>query len=1388
MLALQLVVAAFIPSVAGSDGAPIADARACADVQTQAWCARVCDDIRRGEYEFHEFAGERGVWSAPNRAQGLRTRASVRGLEVFARAIGADGLDAPWRLRLRTAAFGREDLHALDLPRIDVRANTTQLEHGLCTETLENHAGGLQQTWIVPTRVVGEGSLCVGLEVCGDVGVELDDGARSARFVDASGRVVARYRGLFVVDATGRELDARLELSTIGLDVRIDDTDAEYPLTVDPVLTGPAWSFGADQAGAALGASVSGAGDVNGDGYDDVIVGAAGYDVSGANRGRAYVFHGSASGLSATPDWIVAGQQTNEGFGTCVATAGDVNGDGYSDVIVGATLYDGGQTDEGRAYVFLGSASGLATTAAWTTESNQASSDYGASVASAGDVNGDGYSDVIVGAPSYDNGETDEGRVFVFHGSATGLATTAAWTAESDQASAFFGEAVALAGDVNGDDFSDVIVGAWRYDNGQVDEGRAFVFLGSATGLGAVAAWTAESNQSTAEFGTTVATAGDVNGDGYSDVIVGADRATGGQTDEGRAYLYLGSSTGLATSAAWTREIDEAGARFGRSVSTAGDVNRDGYADVIVGAFGSTNGENAEGRAFVYLGSASGLETSAAWSAESNQALAFFGISVATAGDVDGDGCSDVLVGAYQFDDGEMDEGGAFLYRGLAQAPAAVALWTSESNQSNGNHGFAVSSAGDVNGDGYGDVIVGSPTYDGGATDEGRALVYLGSATGPAVSAAWIVEGGLTGADFGRSVAAAGDVNGDGYGDVIVGASAYTFPEVAEGRACVYAGSAAGLSTTPLWAVEGNLANARFGLFVRSAGDVNGDGYGDIAVGTSQYSNGQSLEGAAFVYHGSPTGPATTASWSIESNSSTALFGDTVGTAGDVNGDGFGDLIVGEPGYDLPTSGGGRVLVYHGSPSGLSTTASWIANGNQINGAFGNCTASAGDVNGDGYDDVVIGWPGFDNGQPDEGAAVVYFGSPTGLAAAAAWSAESDQASAGFGNVVAGAGDVDGDGYSDVLVGAENFDNGETDEGRAFLYLGSSLVPAPNAAWTAEADQATAFFGAALDGAGDVNGDGFADVIVGAWRYDAGSTNEGRAFVYIGNDGGARTTLLRQQRTDATTPITPPGRSDSQTSFRIRATMLSVFGRTQLQMENEVKPLGALLDGTSTTPGNFFDTGTDGSVPFNRLVSGLWPGTQYHWRVRAKYDLTKTPFQRNGPWFHPPTRAWNEAQLETAGPPPPSAYCPGDGSTIPCPCANNGGTGRGCSNSLFATGALLSGAGTTSVAADTLVLSASSMTGSVAVFFQGASQLAPAIVDDGLGCVGGPIIRLGTKTVAANASSFPQSGDPLISVRGAIPPAGAVRYYQCFYRNAVAAFCPPATSNRTNGLNVTWVP
>ena len=351
-------------------------------------------------------------------------------------------------------------------------------------------------------------------------------------------------------------------------------------------------------------------------------------------------------------------------MGWSVASAGDVNGDGYSDVIVGVPSYTNGQTNEGAAFVYHGSATGINTIAAAMVESNQANASMGNSVASAGDVNGDGYSDVIVGAPVYDNGQTDEGVAFVYHGSATGINTTAAATVESNQASAQMGVSVASAGDVNGDGYSDVIVGANGYDNGQTNEGAAFVYHGSASGISTTAAAMVESNQVSANMGYSVASAGDVNGDGYSDVIVGAYWYDNGQTDEGAAFVYHGSPTGINTTAAAFVESNQVNAFMGSSVASAGDVNGDGYSDVIVGAFNYDNGQTDEGAAFVYHGSASGISTTAAAMVESNQASAWMGYSVASAGDVNGDGYSDVIVGAHQYDNGQTDEGAAFVFMG----------------------------------------------------------------------------------------------------------------------------------------------------------------------------------------------------------------------------------------------------------------------------------------------------------------------------------------------------------------------------------------------------------------------------------------------------------------------------------------------------------------------------------------------------------------------------------------------------------------------------------------------------------------------------------------------------------------------------------------------------
>src|SRR5262245_5117687 len=1109
--------------VAGSEGGRAAGERG--------WTARMVEEIRRSEYRLSELAP--GVFTAPNRSQELRMRVNEKGLEVFPRSADVSGVGARWRVSLRTRSFGRlDDARPLARATVSAREDRAELEHGLLLEWFENGEGGIEQGWTIAARPAGTEPLAIGLAVAGDLSLRIEEGARSGVLVDSGGAAVLRYRDLRAFDATGRALEARLEPSPDGVRIEIDDAAAAYPLTVDPILTGPAWMAESDQANADLGNSVATAGDVNADGYDDVIVGANFFDHGQTNEGRAFVYLGSAAGLATSPAWTAESNQASASFGKSVATAGDVNGDGYSDVIVGAPF--GGLPSVGRALVYLGSATGLETTPSWVAAplsgtTGVGNSLFGDSVATAGDVNGDGYSDVIVGAPEADslNNDEDSGAAYVYLGSATGLETDPVFSAESGFTTRF-GNSVSTAGDVNGDGYDDVIVG---------DPNFSMIFVYRGSDIGPIATpWTRTTAQVQTWFGWSVATAGDVNGDGYGDVIVGAYSYDNGQTNEGRAFVYLGSPSGPGASPAWTTESDQADASYGWSVGGAGDVNGDGYSDVVVGAYAFDNGQNAEGRAHVFLGSATGLATSPAWTAEADQDLASLGWSVGGAGDVNGDGSGDVVVGAPGFDNDLVNEGRAFAYLGSATGLASAPAWTGEGEQAGADLGISVATAGDVNGDGYGDVILGADLFDNGQTDEGRASVYLGSTSGLATSAAWTVEGDQVGAHLGNSVATAGDVNGDGYSDVMVGASLFDNGQTDEGRALVYLGTISGLATSAAWTVEGNQPNAFLGTAVAASGDVNGDGYSDVIVGAPGFDNGELDEGRALAFLGSATGLSSSPAWTAESDQAGARFGQSVATAGDVDGDGDSDVIVGADLFDDGEADEGRAYLFSGSPTGLSASPSWTAEPDQASASFGHSVSTAGDVNGDGYSDVIVGAPAFDDGEADEGRAFVFQGSATGLSTSAAWTAESDQVGAAFGHSVATAGDVNGDGTSDVIVGAPQFTNGETMEGRASVYLGSAGGLAASPAWTAESDQVDARMGTSVSMAGDVNGDGYGDALASAASGDDGQSDEGLVFVYLGNDGrGGRVRALQQRSTNDAHPIALLGRTGGDGLFRIRA-------------------------------------------------------------------------------------------------------------------------------------------------------------------------------------------------------------------------------------------------------------
>ena len=226
---------------------------------------------------------------------------------------------------------------------------------------------------------------------------------------------------------------------------------------------------------------------------------------------------------------------------------------------------------------------------------------------------------------------------------------------------------------------------------------------------------------------------------------------------------------------------------------------------------------------------------------------------------------------------------------------------------------------------------------------------------------------------------------------------------------------------------------------------------------------------------------------------------------------------------------------------------------------------------------------------------------------------------------MATAGDVNGDGYADLIVGATYYDNGQANEGRTYVFLGSAVGLSPTAVWRAESDQSYAYFGASARAAGDVNGDGYADVIVGAYYYDNNQTNEGRAYVYYGNGGTGRLVLARQAQ-DSGTPLQPWGLSESAEGFELRMWATDPMGRGRVKLQTQACPVGepfsaaTCITQTATTWTDV--TPTAAGINLTQSISGLTADTLYRWRARVLYapqtvteaGITAPPRPAHGPW------------------------------------------------------------------------------------------------------------------------------------------------------------------------------
>ena len=416
----------------------------------------------------------------------------------------------------------------------------------------------------------------------------------------------------------------------------------------------PLHEFHGSTPGGWFGYSVDGAGDVNGDGYGDVVVGSW---REGTDTGAARVY----SGLDGAVLLSQVGGSTEDWFGYAVAGVGDVDGDGYDDVIVGAPQEDSTTLNAGTARVF----SGFDGSTLLTFDGASSPDRLGASVSAAGDVNGDGVPDLVVGGPSnFNNGNLEAGRARVY----SGLDGT---LLHSFEGGAFFdqlGISVSGAGDVDMDGRPDVLVGVHRADGGGVEAGSATLYSGLDGSL--IRSFLGSSAGDL--FGQSVDNAGDVNNDGYPDQIVGARQDDDNGESSGTARVL----SGLDGAPLYTFAGDAAGDWFGLSVSGAGDLDGDGHDDLLVGAPQDDDGAPDAGVVHVL----SGLDGSVLTTLTGSAAGDWLGFSVRRAGDVDGDGVPDVVAGAFGDDTGGLDAGAVRVYSGaelvgpLSGAPSSISL------------------------------------------------------------------------------------------------------------------------------------------------------------------------------------------------------------------------------------------------------------------------------------------------------------------------------------------------------------------------------------------------------------------------------------------------------------------------------------------------------------------------------------------------------------------------------------------------------------------------------------------------------------------------------------------------------------------------------------------
>jgi Ca2+-binding RTX toxin-like protein len=549
----------------------------------------------------------------------------------------------------------------------------------------------------------------------GDI-VTLASGARV--LVNANGTLTYQTAGAFEALDTGQVQTDSFTYQTRSTGP-INGAPSEFSLASLDGSNG--FRINGAAAGDRAGGSVSQAGDVNGDGFDDVIIGAAGASPgSRAGAGAAYVVFGSDAGFDAsltladldgTNGFRLSGVDAGDAMGSSVAGAGDINGDGIDDIIVGAPLGESGSRQStGETYVVFGSTSAFSAdfdlstlngTNGFTISGDIKDYAIGLKVSSAGDVNGDGVDDLLISAPYNDVGGTRSvGSCYVVFGSDGGLPANLLLS--------------------------------------QLDGSNGFRINGATP---------------KDLFGTSISRAGDINGDGIDDILVGAEQGVDvfiGSPGEGKAYVIFGKNSGFsAVMTVGTLNGSDGFALtgledydyLGSAVSAAGDINGDGLDDIVIGAYGAAwESTGSRGEVYVVYGSTSAFPAFASISTlDGTNGFKITGLapgdeagwSVSDAGDVNADGLDDLIISSGPF--GDKDS--YVLFGRTGGFGAVVDLPTLDSGEglrirsaAGEWAGSSVSAAGDLNGDGIDDLILGASTAAFNGVNSGSAFVIFGSA------------------------------------------------------------------------------------------------------------------------------------------------------------------------------------------------------------------------------------------------------------------------------------------------------------------------------------------------------------------------------------------------------------------------------------------------------------------------------------------------------------------------------------------------------------------------------------------------------------------------------------------------------------------------------------